>query len=75
MTAEREKEPLIAEAESHASIGAFYDVYNELGPGFPEFISRRAVAIAIREAGWRFVKRSRSLSGFAAGESRSSELT
>ena len=51
MTTEREKEPLIAEAESHASSGAFYAVYNELGPGFPEFISRRAVAIAIRDAG------------------------
>ena len=51
MTPEHGKETLIAEAESHASIGAFYDVYNELGPGFPEFISRRALAIAIRDAG------------------------
>jgi GxxExxY protein len=51
MTIEYRKEPLIAEAESHASIGAFYSTYNELGAGFPEFISRRAVAIAIRDAG------------------------
>ena len=51
MTIEHQKEPLIAEAESHASIGAFYSTYNELGAGFPEFIARRAVAIAISDAG------------------------
>jgi GxxExxY protein len=51
MTIEHRKEPLIAEAESHACIGAFYSTYNELGAGFPEFISRRAVAIAIRDVG------------------------
>ena len=29
----------------------FYDVFNELGPGFPEFICRRALAIALQGAG------------------------
>ena len=32
-------------------IGAFYDTYNDLGSGFPEFVTRRALAIVIREAG------------------------
>ena len=31
-------------------IGIFYEVYNELGPGFPEFVARRAMAIALRLA-------------------------
>ena len=31
-------------------IGAFFDTYNELA-GFPEFVLRRAMAIAIRERG------------------------
>ena len=30
---------------------AFYEVYRELGPGFPEFVARRALGIAIRDAG------------------------
>ena len=51
MTIDHRKEPLVAEADSHACIGAFYSTYNELGAGFPEFIARRAVAIAIRDAG------------------------
>lgn len=33
-------------------IGIFYDVYNELGPGFPEFVFRRAMAIALAAAGF-----------------------
>ncbi len=33
-----------------AAIKAFFDVYNELA-GFPEFVLRRAMAIAIRDAG------------------------
>jgi GxxExxY protein len=32
-------------------IGVFYEVYNELGPGFPEFIPRRAMTIALGQAG------------------------
>ena len=32
------------------AIGVFYDVYNELA-GFPEFVLRRATAIALRDAG------------------------
>jgi GxxExxY protein len=32
-------------------IATFYDVYNDLGPGFPEFVFRRAIAIALRSAG------------------------
>jgi GxxExxY protein len=34
-----------------AVIGAFYRTYNELGPGFPEFIARRALAITLRDLG------------------------
>ena len=36
---------------THAIIGTFYRTYNELGPGFPEFIARRALAIALRDRG------------------------
>ena len=32
-------------------IRAFYSTYNELGPGFPEFVTRTALAIAIRDEG------------------------
>jgi GxxExxY protein len=32
-------------------IGVFYEVYNEIGPGFPEFVYRRAMAIALALAG------------------------
>jgi GxxExxY protein len=32
-------------------IGVFYEVYNELGCGFPEFIPRRAMVIALGQAG------------------------
>ena len=32
-------------------LGVFYDAYNELGPGFPEFVYRRALLIALRQAG------------------------
>lgn len=38
---------------SRTVIGAFYDTYNELGPGFPEFITRRALAVVLREKGLR----------------------
>src|SRR4026208_233582 len=32
-------------------IGAFYDVYRELGYGFSELVYRRALAIALRQHG------------------------
>lgn len=31
-------------------LGEFYGVYNELGPGFPEFVYRRALVIALQGA-------------------------
>jgi GxxExxY protein len=34
-------------------IGCFYAVYRELGPGFSETVFRRAMMIALREAGLR----------------------
>src|SRR6185503_7931746 len=34
-------------------IGCFYDVYRELGPGFSELVLRRAMMIALHEAGLR----------------------
>ena len=43
--------PLLAGDVTRIIIGAFYDTYNELGPGFPEFIARRALGIKIRESG------------------------
>lgn len=32
-------------------IGAFFNTYNELGPGFPEFVCRTALAITLSDAG------------------------
>jgi len=32
-------------------IGAFYAVYNELGPGFLESVYKRSMAIALNESG------------------------
>ena len=32
-------------------LGIYYDVYNELGPGFIESVYERALAIALRETG------------------------
>ncbi len=32
-------------------IGVFYDVYNELGPGFLESVYQEAMALALRQAG------------------------
>jgi GxxExxY protein len=51
MVLEESNSPLVASSISHAVIGAFFDTYNELGPGFPEFVTRRALAITIRERG------------------------
>ena len=31
-------------------LGVFYAVYNELGPGFPEFVCRRALVIGLQGA-------------------------
>ena len=42
---------LLASDITQVVIRSFYDTYNELGPGFPEFVIRRALAIVIREAG------------------------
>ena len=44
---------------SHATlsrrvIGVFYEVYNELGPGFLESVYQRAFAIALADAGLHF---------------------
>ena len=45
-----ERGPLLLADVTSKAIGAFYDVYNEL-VGFPEFVVRRAMAIALRDAG------------------------
>jgi GxxExxY protein len=42
--------PLLLTDLTSTTIGAFYDVYNELA-GFPEFVVRRAMAIALQDAG------------------------
>ena len=46
-----ERPPLILGEQTGAVIREFYSVYNELGGGFPEFVYRRAMALALREAG------------------------
>jgi GxxExxY protein len=43
---------LLLEDETGMAIRAFYDVYNELA-GFPEFVIRRGLAIALEDAGLR----------------------
>ena len=46
--------PILVEKElSHAIVGCFYDVYNELGFGFVESIYARALEITMRERGLR----------------------
>lgn len=43
---------VIVEKElSHAIVGSFFDVYNELGHGFVESIYARALEIALRDRG------------------------
>jgi GxxExxY protein len=42
--------PLLLRDITGTAIGAFYDVYNELA-GFPEFVVRRGMAIALADAG------------------------
>ena len=44
--------PALRDADiTRVVIRAFYSTYNELGPGFPEFVHRAALAIAIRDEG------------------------
>ena len=53
MNANHANTPLvIVEKElSHAIVGSFFDVYNELGYGFVESIYARALEIALRDRG------------------------
>jgi GxxExxY protein len=51
MASDASNSPLLAADITHAVIGAFFDTYNDLGPGFPEFVARRALAIMVRETG------------------------
>ena len=39
-----------------AIIGAFYDVFHELGHGYSEKIYRRALAIVLRERGFEVIE-------------------
>lgn len=48
-------------------IGAFYDVYNELGHGFLESVYREAIAIALGERGL-FVEREKTVRVMFRGE-------
>ena len=42
---------LLHEKVTHAILGGFYDVYNQLGPGFLESVYESAMEIELREAG------------------------
>lgn len=46
-----DKPPLLLFHLTDRILGVFFDVYNELGPGFPEFVCRRALAIGFQGAG------------------------
>ena len=46
-----DKSGLVDEATTERIIGAFYDVYNELGAGFLEQVYENALVFAIRKAG------------------------
>jgi GxxExxY protein len=59
MTPERSDSHLLTAPVTRAVIGAFFDTYNELGPGFPEFITRQALAIVIRERGFEVLEETR----------------
>lgn len=50
-TAEHVDERFLHSALTDRIIQAFYDVYNELGPGFLESVYEKAFAKALREAG------------------------
>ena len=43
--------PLIEKELSYAIVGAFFEVYNELGFGFAESVYSNALAVALRERG------------------------
>ena len=44
--------PVLQHAElTEKIIGAFYGVYNELGPGFLESVYQRSMAIALTDLG------------------------
>jgi GxxExxY protein len=51
MTSDPSTPRLLASDITHTVIGAFFDTYNNLGPGCPEFVARRALAIMIGETG------------------------
>lgn len=48
---ETESGRLLLVETTGAIIGVFYDVYNELGYGFPEFVLQRAMVVALTQAG------------------------
>lgn len=45
--------PLVEQALTETLIGAFFDVYNELGSGFLESVYESALVLALEEAGLR----------------------
>ena len=45
------EDDFVHEALTEKVIGVFYDVYNELGPGFLECVYHRAFAVALSQAG------------------------
>jgi GxxExxY protein len=49
--ADQEPRPLKHEDVTGQILAAFYDVYNELGPGFLEVVYQRALAIALAGVG------------------------
>ena len=51
MSSEASTSALLASDITRVIIRAFYATYNELGPGFPEFVTRTALAIVIRQEG------------------------
>ena len=46
-----DKDLLVGAALSERVIGVFFDVYNELGPGFLESVYENAMAFALRQSG------------------------
>jgi GxxExxY protein len=45
------KPPLLHSSITQVILGAFYDTYNQLGPGFLESVYERALEIDLRQAG------------------------
>lgn len=54
--------PLIDQDLSERVIGAYYTVYNELGPGFLESVYESALVLALREAGLHAIRQAPSKS-------------